>query len=97
MKLWDSEDGSTSILVWMVVIIFFGLFTWICLGVVNDKLTNFAFAFSQANPNIPVSQDRVNITNWMIQGWWAWPLIGLILPTIYYTIIISKKRQDTII
>lgn len=75
----------------------FSLFVWIALGVVFDKLTTFQYAFAMSNPALPVSQDRVNVTTWMIQGWWAWLVFGIILPIIFYGIKTAKERRDGVI
>jgi hypothetical protein len=88
------DSASSAMLAWFIVIFLFSLFVWIGLGVVTDKLTVFQFEFSQANTNIPVSQDRVNITTWMIQGYWAWLVFGIIIPIMFYAIVVAKRRMD---
>ena len=90
----DNDQASAAILVWFVVMIMILLFVWIGLSVATDRLTSFQNAFAAANPDIPVSQDRVNITTWMISGWASWVLFGIIIPVIWYSIIIAKRRQD---
>lgn len=97
MKAIFNDEGSAAVLAWFVVVLLILLFVWIGLSVATDKLTNFQNAFAAANPQIPVSQDRVNVTTWMISGWWAWVLFGIVIPVIWYSIIVAKRRQDSMV
>ena len=91
----DNEDGSVAMIAWVPITIMLALFIWIALGKVVDLLATFQNKFAAANPSIPVSPDRVMYTGWMLTGYQALLLVGIVLPILYYAIIVSRRRNDS--
>jgi Na+/proline symporter len=88
------DGGSVAMIFWVPITIGFALFLFIGLGKVVDLLTQFQNHFQAANPSLPVSAARIQTTGWMITGFQALLVIGILLPVIYYAIITSKKRTN---
>lgn len=88
------ENASVTMEIWIVVILFFGLFLWIGCGVVMDRLSGFQNAFA-ASSSLPVSSDRVWLTGMMINGYWALLIFAILLPILFYAIVVAKRRIDS--
>jgi len=88
------EDASVTMEIWVVVLLFFALFMFSALGVVMDRLSGFQASFA-AGSSLPVSADRVWITGAFIQGYWSLLIFSILLPILFYAIIVAKRRQDS--
>ena len=91
----DNEDGSVAMILWIPATLFLGLFLWVSLSKVFDLLTNFQNHWALANPNMPVSPDRVMYTQWMIWGWQSLLLFAIVLPVLYYAIIVARRKTNS--
>jgi hypothetical protein len=91
----DSEDGSVAMIAWVPITIMFALFVFIALSKVFDILVSFQAKFALANPSIPVSPDRVMYTQWFIWGWQSLLLFAVVLPVLYYAILVARRRNDS--
>jgi hypothetical protein len=89
-----NEEASAAGMAWFVVILLFSLFLWEGLGVVMDRMAAFQNTFAAGNSFIPVSADRVQVTQQMQLGWSAFILFGILLPIMVYIIIVAKRRID---
>jgi hypothetical protein len=95
MKFFSDDTGSISAASWFILVLFTALFVWIGLAKVTDMLTAFQAGYILANPSMPVSSDRMQVTTWMIAGWGAVLVLGIVLPLLYYAIIVAKRRIDS--
>lgn len=91
----DNEDGSVSMIFWVPATLGLGLFLIIALGKVVDLLTQFQAHFALSNPSLPVSADRITYTGYMITGFWAIIIVGLLIPVLYYAILVAKRRTQS--
>jgi hypothetical protein len=95
MKLFSDDTGSISAASWFILVLFTALFVWAGLGKVLDMLTSYQAMYILANPSMPVSSDRMQVTTWMIAGWGAVLVLGIVLPLIFYAVVIAKRRIDS--
>ena len=95
MKLFSDDTGSISAASWFILVLFTALFVWEGLGKAIDMLTSFQAGYILANPSMPLSSDRMQVTTWMIAGWGAVLVLGIVLPLLYFSIIVAKRRIDS--
>lgn len=60
-----------------------------------DRLSLFQNSFAAANPNLPVSADRVWLTGMFITGYPALLIFSILVPILFYAIIVAKRRIDS--
>jgi len=89
------DEASAALSAWLIVILGVSTFLWIALSVVIDRLGTFQNSFAASTGFIPVSSDRVQVTQWMQMGWASFILLGILLPIIFFVIIRAKSRVDT--
>jgi hypothetical protein len=90
-----NDEASAATITWIPIILMFSLFLWIGLGKVWDLLANFQFSFAAANPNLPVSSDRIWLTGAMTSGYSALLIFSILMPILVYSIIRAKSRADS--
>jgi hypothetical protein len=93
MKRLD-ENGSTSMIISFITIIFGGIFAWIGAGYVVDKLIASGIAFNAAS-SIPMSMERANTINWLTTGFQLLIVLGVVLPAIVYAIVVAKRNAES--
>ena len=89
-----NDEGSTSMIISFITIIFGGIFTWIGAGYVIDKILASGIAFNAAT-SIPMSVERANTINWLATGFQMLIVLGVVLPAIVYSIIVAKRNQES--
>ena len=94
-NVFDNEDGSASVILLFFITIFLGIFVWIGSGYVVDILTSTQNAM--VSTTFPMSQDRLNTTNWLVIGFKALPTLGIVMPMIVYTISVARRREDSVV
>jgi hypothetical protein len=89
-----NEEGSTSMMISFLTIIFGGVFAWIGSGYIVDKLVESGIAFNAAS-SIPMSMERANTINWLTTGFQLIIVLGIVLPAIVYAVVIAKRRSQS--
>jgi hypothetical protein len=90
-----NEMASASMIVLFFIIIFLGVFAWMGSGFVVDKLVKTQTDMAQGG--MPMSQDRLNLTNWLLIGFQAILVLGIVLPVIVYAVAVSRRRDDSLV
>ena len=89
-----TDEASATMVLWVPIVLIASLALWIFLGRVMDVLANVQYSFAAANPGIPVSADRVMISQWFISGYQSLLIASILLPILIYSIIVAKRRID---
>ena len=90
-----TDDASATMVVWFPIILLFGLFLWIGMGVVYDRLSQWQYNFAIANPNLPVSADRIAFTGYATTTFQALLIFAIVGPLILYAVVVAKRRIDS--
>jgi TRAP-type C4-dicarboxylate transport system permease small subunit len=95
MKQIFTDDASASVIMLFIVTIFLGLLVWAGTGLVVDKIVDTQNGMITSD--LPMSQDRLNTTNWLILGFRALPVLGITIPMIIYSIGVARRRDDSVV
>ena len=90
-----NEEASAGLMMTIVGIIFGGALVWMGAGYVIDILIHMQAGMISAS--LPISQDRINTTNFLLMGFQAMLTLGIIAPAIVYAIVVSKRRSFSVV
>ena len=89
-----NDEASATMILWIPIVLMASLFLWIGLGKVFDSLSQFQYSFAAANPQMPVSADRVWITGAFTTGYTSLLIFSILMPVLVFSIIVAKRRID---
>ena len=96
MKLRPLDDeASAGFLLYAGVALFFLGFLFIATGVMVDNLVTAENALITSD--LPVSQDRIDVINFILLVFKAWPLGGIIVPLGLYMVIVGIREKNSVV
>jgi hypothetical protein len=89
----DREEASAAMMAYFVLGVFFLLFATIGLWAIFDKMVVFQTdMITLTNSTMPVSAERITTTNFLIQAQYALPILGIVLPLLFFAVIMSWRK-----
>ena len=87
-----NDDGSVGMMVYLVLGILACLFIYIMAGGVFDKIVDAHATTSSLGTDFPVSDERVDTLNFLLATMTAIPFLGIVLPLLIYSIVVSVRK-----
>lgn len=89
----DNEEASAGMMALFIIGLMMMLFIWILVGGVFDEIIGIHTSLSILDPTtFPTSDERVNTLNFLIGGMALLPLLGIFIPLILYSMIVSMRK-----
>jgi len=90
-----NDDASASMVILFFVMIVLPVFLWIGSGYLVDLLIHQQTMMISAS--LPISQDRINTTNFLLLGFRGLLVVGITLPAIVYSIVVSRRQEASMV
>jgi len=87
-----NEDASVGMMVYLVLGIVSCLFIFILIGGVFDEVVTVHNTTSNLGDNFPVSDERVDTMNFLLASMVAIPFLGIVLPLLVYSVVVSVRK-----
>ena len=87
-----NDDASVGMMFYFVAALLACLFIYILIGGVFDEVVSVHDVTSNLGDNFPVSDERVGTLNFLLLSMAAIPFLGIVLPLILYSIVISVRK-----
>ena len=87
-----NDDASVGMMFYFVAALLACLFIYILIGGVFDEVASVHEVTSDMGDTFPVSDERVGTLNFLILTMAAIPFLGIVLPLILYSIVISVRK-----
>ena len=88
----DPEKASAGMMALFVIGLMMLLFIWILMGGVFDEIKDVHNVTSDLGDDFPVSDERITALNFMTIGMYVMPLLGIFIPLVFYSIIMSVRK-----
>lgn len=96
MKLKRLDDnGSAGFMLWVGTALFFLGFLFIAIGPMIDNLT--VVGNSLIASDLPCSQDRIDVINFFLIVFRAWPIGMILIPLGVYGIIVGIRERNSVV
>lgn len=96
MKLRKLDDeASAGFLMYAGVGLFFLGFLFIAMGVMVDELVDVEN--NLISSDLPTSQDRIDVINFILLIFKAWPLMGILIPMGLYMVIVGIREKNSVV
>lgn len=89
------DNGSAGFMLWVGTALFFLGFLFIAVGPMIDQLTITSNILMTGD--MPCSQDRVDVINFFLIVFKAWPLGGILIPLGIYAIIVGIRERNSVV
>ena len=89
------ENGSAGFLLWAGTALFFLGFLWIAVGPMIDNLVISGNGMIASG--LPCSQARIDVTNFFLLVFRAWPLGMILAPVGLYGIIVGIRERNSVV
>jgi hypothetical protein len=89
------DNGSAGFMLWVGTALFFLGFLFIAVGPMIDQLT--ITSNTLISGDLPCSQDRVDVINFFLVVFRAWPLGGILIPLGIYAIIVGIRERNSVV
>lgn len=87
-----NDDASVGMMVYLVLGILACLFIYILIGGVFDEVIGVHDVTSNLGTDFPVSDERVDTLNFLLATMTAIPFLGIVLPLLIYSIVVSVRK-----
>jgi hypothetical protein len=87
-----NEDASVGMMFYFVAAVISALFIYIMIGGVFDQVSDVHDVTTNLGDNFPVSDERVSTMNFLILTMAAIPFLGIVLPLLIYSVVISVRK-----
>lgn len=87
-----NDDASVGMMFYFVAALLACLFIYILIGGVFDEVVDVHAVTSDLGTSFPVSDERVATLNFLLLAMAAIPFLGIVLPLILYSIVISVRK-----
>jgi hypothetical protein len=87
-----NDDASVGMMFYLAAALLSCLFIYILIGGVFDKVVDVHEVTSNLGDDFPVSDERVGTLNFLLLSMAAIPFLGIVLPLILYSVVISVRK-----
>lgn len=88
----DPEHASAGMMALFVIGLLMMLFIWVLCGGVFEQIREMHNVTADLGDTMPVSDERVTTLNFLIIGMAVMPFIGILMPLLLYSIIMSVRK-----